>query len=147
VYAKNGFTVYIEKPHDHSAFLTTPELSFLIRWLKCAGGINLSASHNPPDDNGVKVYDENGGQYLPPYDQDLTDRSRAIRTASPMPAEDAVTSGLVNKMPDYALAARLPHHRGRVGERIEDTIHAAGRMWRANGQDGPRRAGLPSTYS
>src|SRR5262249_8619242 len=55
VYAKNGYLVYILKPGDDDAFLTTPELSFLIRRLSAAGGINLSASHNPPDDNGVKV--------------------------------------------------------------------------------------------
>lgn len=122
VYAKNGFTVYIEKPHDHSAFLTTPELSFLIRWLKCAGGINLSASHNPPDDNGVKVYDENGGQYLPPYDQDLTDRARAIRRASHMSYDDAVAAGLVKDIPEEALAAYMSLYLDRAHARKGESV-------------------------
>ena len=42
--------------------MATPELSFTIRYLKAQGGLNVSASHNPPDDNGGKFYDERGGQ-------------------------------------------------------------------------------------
>jgi phosphoglucomutase len=103
VYAKNRYLVYMLKPGDNEAFLTTPELSFLIRWLHAAGGINLSASHNPPDDNGVKVYDAQGGQYLPPDDQDLTDRTRSIREADHMPYEEAVAAGLVKDVPSAAL--------------------------------------------
>src|SRR5262245_40661855 len=75
IYAANGIVVYLLDPHDDNALLTTPELSYLIRRLNACGGINISASHNPPDDNGVKVYDENGGQYLPPHDQELTDEA------------------------------------------------------------------------
>ncbi len=73
VYVANGLTVYMGDPDDDAAFVTTPELSFLIRHMGAVGGVNLSASHNPPDDNGIKVYDSGGGQYLPPQDQELAD--------------------------------------------------------------------------
>jgi phosphoglucomutase len=117
VYAKNGYLVYMLKPGDDEAFLTTPELSFLIRWLHAAGGINLSASHNPPDDNGVKVYDEKGGQYLPPDDQDLTDRTRNIREASHMPYKEAVAAGLVKDVPSEALDDYMSLYMDRAHSR------------------------------
>ena len=52
---------------------STPELSFVIRYLKTTSGDMFSASHNLPTDNGKKVYDEFGGQLIPPYDQILVD--------------------------------------------------------------------------
>ena len=64
------------RPHpaaDSRRYLATPELSFLIRHLRAHGGLNISASHNPPDDNGGKFYDERGGQPVPPEDQIMAD--------------------------------------------------------------------------
>lgn len=78
VYTANGLTVYMGDPDDDDAFITTPELSFFIRHIAAVGGVNLSASHNPPDDNGIKVYDAEGGQYLPPHDQKLADMAAEI---------------------------------------------------------------------
>lgn len=117
VYARNGFTVYLLRPEDDRAFLTTPELSFLIRRLKAAGGINMSASHNPPDDNGVKVYDWNGGQFLPPHDQDLTERATGIHAAASMPYREAVSASLVRDIPAEALEAYLSVYLDRARER------------------------------
>jgi phosphoglucomutase len=117
VYTKNGYTVYMLEPGNDSANLTTPELSFLIRRLHAVGGINLSASHNPPDDNGIKVYDENGGQYLPPYDQDLTDRTKDIRHAIHMPFGEAVAEGLVKDIPADALADYMSLYLSRAQKR------------------------------
>ena len=72
VYAANGVHAHI-LPGDSKRYLATPELSFTIRSLKAHGGLNLSASHNPPDDNGGKFYDERGGQPVPPDDQIMAD--------------------------------------------------------------------------
>src|SRR5262249_17503475 len=60
IYVANGIHAHTLPP-DSSRFLATPELSFAIRYLEAHGGLNISASHNPPDDNGGKFYDERGG--------------------------------------------------------------------------------------
>ena len=70
--------------------LSTPELSFVIDELKALGGINLSASHNPPDDNGLKVYDEFGSQPIAPNDQLLVEAMDGVRRVEPLPFKDAL---------------------------------------------------------
>jgi phosphoglucomutase/phosphomannomutase len=99
VYAANGIHAHILPP-DSSRYLATPELSFAIRRLQAHGGLNVSASHNPPDDNGGKFYDERGGQPVPPDDQimaDLVDQVGAIRHLG---WPDAVRSGKVHFLDD-----------------------------------------------
>ncbi len=64
-----GFTVYFLQ--DYRA---TPELSFTVREKKCSCGIMVTASHNPPSDNAVKVYWSTGGQVLPPHDKGIIER-------------------------------------------------------------------------
>jgi phosphoglucomutase len=122
VYAANGFLVYLTEP-EGDAFLTTPELSFLIRELNAAGGINLSASHNPPDDNGVKIYDENGGQYLPPYDQQLTDMARDVQEVRHLPYPEALAAGLVSDVPADTLRAYHEMYRTRAIQRGLESRH------------------------
>jgi phosphomannomutase len=64
-----GFTVYFLQ-----GFRSTPELSFLVRYKECSCGIMVTASHNPPSDNAVKVYWSTGGQVLPPHDSGIIQR-------------------------------------------------------------------------
>ncbi len=68
VYTANGIKV-----HLFDSTRSTPELSFAIRHLNAVSGCMFSASHNLPTDNGKKVYDQYGGQLIPPHDQDLVD--------------------------------------------------------------------------
>lgn len=68
VYTANGIKVYI-----YDDVRSTPQLSFSIRHLNAISGVMFSASHNLPTDNGKKVYDEHGGQLIPPFDQELVD--------------------------------------------------------------------------
>jgi phosphoglucomutase/phosphomannomutase len=70
-----GFTVYFL-----DGYRSTPELSFLVRYKHCDCGIMVSASHNPPTDNAVKVYWSTGGQLLPPHDQGVIERVMATTT-------------------------------------------------------------------
>ncbi len=72
IYAVYGVETVMTAPGDDDAYMPTPELSFAIRDLGAAGGLNVSASHNHPDDNGLKVYTPTGGQYCPPDDANLS---------------------------------------------------------------------------
>lgn len=94
IYAANGVEAII-LPRDADRYLSTPELSFTIRALKAHGGVNISASHNPPDDNGIKVYDERGGQLVPPLDGELMDAVETVESVRTLEWEDAVESGRV----------------------------------------------------
>lgn len=66
VFSANGIKVYL-----FSDMRPTPELSFAVRYLQCHTGIVLTASHNPPEYNGYKVYWQDGGQIVPPQDSDV----------------------------------------------------------------------------
>ena len=100
IYAGNGIRVYFAEPDADMALLTTPMLSFAIRRLGASGGVNLSASHNPPDDNGVKVYDENGAQPVPPYDQALADIMEASIDVKRLSFDEARRRRLIEALPD-----------------------------------------------
>lgn len=73
VFSANGIQVYL-----FSDLRPTPELSFAVRYLKCQAGIVLTASHNPPEYNGYKVYWEDGGQLVPPQDKEIIDTIEAL---------------------------------------------------------------------
>src|SRR5262249_19046205 len=81
-------------------YLATPELSFTIRQLKAHGGLNLSASHNPPDDNGGKFYDERGGQPGPPEDQIMAHLVDQVTTIRAVPRAEAMRAGKVHLLND-----------------------------------------------
>ena len=66
VFSANGIKVFL-----YSDLRSTPQLSFTVRHLKANCGIVLTASHNPPEYNGYKVYWEDGGQIVPPQDQEI----------------------------------------------------------------------------
>jgi len=66
VFSANNINVYL-----FSDMRPTPELSFAVRYLGCDAGIVLTASHNPPEYNGYKVYFNDGGQIVPPEDSEI----------------------------------------------------------------------------
>ena len=71
--AANGIKAYI-----FESLRPTPELSFALRHLKCAAGINITASHNPPEYNGYKVYWEDGAQITPPHDSGIMEQVQKV---------------------------------------------------------------------
>ena len=73
VFAANGIKVFL-----FSELRTTPELSFAVRHLNCHAGIVLTASHNPPEYNGYKVYWTDGGQIVPPQDGEIISEINAL---------------------------------------------------------------------
>lgn len=99
VYVANGIHAHI-LPENSQRYLATPELSFTIRKLGAQGGLNISASHNPPDDNGGKFYDERGGQPIAPDDQIMADLVEQVKTIRHLPWADAVRGGKVHFLDD-----------------------------------------------
>ena len=75
--AANGIKAY-----KFESLRPTPELSFAVRELGCIAGINITASHNPPEYNGYKVYWEDGAQFTPPHDKGVTEEVLAIEDLS-----------------------------------------------------------------
>lgn len=73
VFSANEIEVY-----RFSALRTTPELSFAVRYLGCQAGIVLTASHNPPEYNGYKVYWGDGGQIVPPQDMEIIEEINKV---------------------------------------------------------------------
>src|SRR5207302_3646970 len=100
VYAANGIAAHVPPeapvangPGSPARFLATPELSFTIRLLGAHGGLNVSASHNPPDDNGGKFYDERGGQPVPPEDQIMADLVDQVTLIKHLPYAEVLRTG------------------------------------------------------
>ena len=106
--AANGIKAYI-----FETLRPTPELSFAVRHLGCVAGINVTASHNPPEYNGYKVYWEDGAQITPPHDTGIMGEVKAIsdwNTVKTMDKEDAVKAGLfevIGQAVDDAYMAEL----------------------------------------
>mgnify|MGYP001771147956 FL=1 len=73
ILAANGIRAYL-----FESLRPTPELSFAVRYLHATAGIVITASHNPPQYNGYKVYWSDGGQIVPPYDKKIIDRVNAV---------------------------------------------------------------------
>ena len=90
--AANGIKAYV-----FDSLRPTPELSFAVRKLGCIAGINITASHNPPEYNGYKVYWEDGAQITPPHDKGIMAEVKAVTDFSSvktMDLEDAKEAGL-----------------------------------------------------
>lgn len=105
--AANGIKAYV-----FESLRPTPELSFAVRYLGCIAGINITASHNPPEYNGYKVYWEDGAQITPPHDAGIMKevKSITVQDAKTMPKQEAVHEGLyesIGKELDDAYIAEL----------------------------------------
>lgn len=105
--AANGIKAYV-----FESLRPTPELSFAVRELGCVAGINITASHNPPEYNGYKVYWEDGAQITPPHDAGIMKevKSITVQDAKTMPKLEAIHEGLyeiIGKEIDDAYMAEL----------------------------------------
>ena len=85
--AANGIKAY-----KFESLRPTPELSFAVRELGCVAGINITASHNPQEYNGYKVYWEDGAQFTPPHDKGVTEEVLAIEDLSTVKTTDEASA-------------------------------------------------------
>ena len=74
IFSANGFKVYL-----FESLRPTPELSFAVRELGCQSGVVITASHNPKEYNGYKVYWNDGGQVTPPHDKNIINEVNAVK--------------------------------------------------------------------
>jgi phosphoglucomutase len=111
--AGNGVTAHLfDSPR------ATPELSYAVRTLGATAGVVISASHNPPRDNGFKAYWSDGGQVVPPHDKAIIEQVNTISEINRADFDEASASGLIKAMPDTMDAAyitdtsiKLSNHR------------------------------------
>lgn len=90
VLVANGFHVYFLDDYR-----STPELSFLVRYRECDCGIMVTASHNPPSDNAVKVYWSSGVQLVPPHDREVIARVERVEAIQRVDFRQAVAAGQI----------------------------------------------------
>lgn len=83
IFSANGFKVYL-----FDDLRPTPELSFAIRHFECQSGVVVTASHNPKEYNGYKVYWEDGGQIIQPHDKNIIDEVKSISSIDKVLFED-----------------------------------------------------------
>ena len=123
--AANGIKAYV-----FESLRPTPELSYAVRKLGCTAGINITASHNPPEYNGYKVYWEDGAQITPPHDKGIMDEVKAVTdfaTVKTMEKEEAKKAGLyevIGAAIDDAYIAELKKlvvHQDAI-DQVKDTL-------------------------
>ncbi|MCG8337525.1 MAG: phospho-sugar mutase [Proteobacteria bacterium] len=133
VLAGNGIKV-----HLYSDLRPVPMLSFAVRQLGATAGIVITASHNPPEYNGYKVYWSDGCQIISPHDQGIIDRVNALKDLSDVKLIDfnqGLEQGLINMIPDSleqiyfdkvdALLPGVPEYNREFGV-VFTPLHGAG---------------------
>ena len=91
--AGNGLKVFLFRTPR-----STPELSFAVRHLGCQVGVMITASHNPPADNGFKAYWNTGGQVLPPHDKGIIEQVYAVEKLHQVEFDEAVVDGRIEML-------------------------------------------------
>lgn len=128
VCAASGFTTYL-----FDSFRSTPELSFAVRDLGAAVGIVISASHNPPADNGFKAYWSDGGQLVAPHDMGVLATAAEITDIHTIDFDQALADGKVkligSEVDERYIAAVANEAEGTVRELaiVYSPLHGAGK--------------------
>ncbi len=132
----NGIKVYL-----FSSLRPTPELSFAVRELGATAGIVVTASHNPPEYNGYKVYWEDGGQIVPPHDSSIIKKVREVsKVPESISEKDALEKGLlvyidseiddkfISMIKKYFLYPELLKEKGKDLKVVYTPLHGTGTM-------------------
>lgn len=127
VCAAAGFKTYI-----FDSFRSTPELSFAVRHLNAAIGIVISASHNPPADNGFKGYWSDGGQLVAPHDKGVLSKAEAISSINEVAYDAAIADGRIveigSDVDEAYIAAAVGQSEGTARDLkiVYSPLHGAG---------------------
>jgi phosphomannomutase len=127
--------------------LPTPILAFAIRHLSASAGVMVTASHNPPQDNGYKVYLGDGGQIVPPVDGEISARIEAVGPLASIPRSNRLTlldntilEAYLDAVTSMSLLRRLPARDVRI---VYTPLHGVGREVAVAAF---RRAGFPTLH-
>lgn len=123
IVSANGFTTYL-----FDSFRATPELSFAVRHLNAVAGIVISASHNPPADNGFKAYWSDGGQVIPPHDKGIMEAVSNVQEIKSSPV-GAIT--IIGTEVDDAYIAAIANEgmsKSRSAKIVYSPLHGTGTM-------------------
>ena len=96
----NGIRTYLTE-----SLRPTPELSFGVRELGCIAGVMITASHNPREYNGYKVYWEDGGQITPPHDKGIMDEVEKLTDVRDVRTMDEAAEGIIACCEGFGIAA------------------------------------------
>lgn len=127
VCAGNGVKAYL-----FESFRATPELSFAVRHLGASAGIVISASHNPPADNGFKAYLADGGQLVPPHDKAIIELANNVEMINVRDFSEGVVDGAIvsigKDVDDAYVAAVVDQAVGDVRDVsiVYSPLHGAG---------------------
>ena len=129
IFSANNCTTYL-----FDSFRATPELSFAVRHLNAAAGVVISASHNPPADNGFKAYWNDGSQVVPPHDKGIMD---AVSNVAEIVSEDFASAvenkkiQIIGKEVDDAYIAAIANESvapSRSASIVYSPLHGTGTM-------------------
>ena len=118
VFSANGIQVYL-----FSDLRPTPELSFALKHLGCQAGIVLTASHNPPEYNGYKVYWQDGGQLVPPQDQEIIQVIESLNYADiHFSANEELITYIDKEIDDAFVASSIAHAEFNTPQADKDKL-------------------------
>src|SRR3989338_6478039 len=121
IISANGFKTYL-----FDSFRATPELSFAVRHLNAAAGIVISASHNPPADNGFKAYWNDGGQIVPPHDKGIMEAVGNVTEIKTTTTEDVISIGKDVDDAYIAAIAQESMSASRTAKIVYSPLHGTG---------------------
>ena len=120
IFSANGIKVYL-----FDDLRPTPEVSFAIRELKCQGGVNITASHNPKEYNGYKAYWDDGAQVLAPHDKGIIDEVEKVKIEDVKFGANNDLIQIIGKEIDDLYLAVIERHKDL--KIVYTPLHGAGR--------------------
>lgn len=127
VFSANGAKTYL-----YPTYRSTPQLSFSVRYLKTSVGVMISASHNPPSDNGIKVYWNDGAQVVSPHDNGIIKEVESVRETQSITLEEGLEDGRISYLDEEIDEAYLdlllsqPIYPERDVEIVFSPLHGVG---------------------
>lgn len=121
VFTANGIKVFL-----FADMRPTPELSFAVKYYGCNAGIVLTASHNPPEYNGYKVYWKDGGQIVPPNDKEVIDEINSLTYEQVnFNGNDSLITYVSEELDNAFIASTIENAGSKIAQEAKDAVKIA----------------------